>query len=52
MLGLTGFLTEIERIVGARSINISHIIYLEKDDFLNIINDYPKDFVKIIIYFF
>ena len=46
MLGLTSFLTEKERMLGARSINISHIIYLEKDDFLNIINDFPLDFVN------
>ena len=51
MLGLTSFLTEKERILGARSKNISHIIYLEKDDFLNIINDFPKDFVKNNIFF-
>ena len=46
MLGLTSFLTDKEKCLGARSINISHIIYLEKDDFLNIIFDFPKDFVK------
>ena len=41
MFGLPIFLTEKERIFGTRSINISHIIYLEKDDFLNIITDFP-----------
>ena len=51
MFGISSFLTEKERILGTRSINISHIIYLEKDDFLSIIIDFPKDFVKKNIYF-
>ena len=50
MFGFTSFLTEKERILGTKSINISHIIYLEKNDFLNIIIDFPKDFVKIFHY--
>lgn len=51
MIGLPGFLTGQARIHGTKSINISHIVSLNYDDFIETIKDFPKDYVikKILI---
>ena len=46
MSGLPGFMTNEDRLLGTRSVNITHIIYIKKDEFLKVLKDFPKDYVK------
>ena len=50
MFGLSDFITFNERYIGARSVNISHIVYLEKSDFIFVIKEFPKDFVNFLYF--
>lgn len=48
--GMVSFLTNDPREVSAISLAVSHVAYINKQDFLDIIRDFPKDFVKIHIF--
>ena len=37
-----------QRILGAKSVNLTHLLYINKDDFMLILKDFPKDMVKFV----
>lgn len=47
--GVFSFLTNDTREISALSLSVSHIAYINKQDFLDVIRDFPIDFVKSII---
>ncbi len=49
--GQYSFINEKPRSSGARSINISSLIYCEKSEFLSILKDFKQDYVIFIFIF-
>jgi CRP-like cAMP-binding protein len=50
--GIFAFLTDDPQELSASSSTVSHIAYINKQDFLEVIRNFPNDFVKLEIFYF
>ena len=50
MIGELGFFSDHRRTASCQSVNVTSLAYIEKDDFLDLLHEFPLDYVYCFVF--